>query len=113
MEQRGLSVIICDTTELEIITLNVFKIRLRFATTYHYEAKTWHNELQRGNKVVQRRTTWLHRSKNMTEREQNAFTTLCCGFCIHINIQGSRTRDITLYFSLMVSVTLQRPHREA
>ena len=40
-----------------------------------------HNVSQRGTtyyNVVQRSRTWLQRSKNVTEREQNACTTLCC-----------------------------------
>ena len=37
-----------------------------------------HNVLQRGNNVVQHNSTWLQRSKKVTEREQTACTTLCC-----------------------------------
>ena len=43
---------------------------------YHNVATTWYNVLDRGNIVVQNSTTWLQRSKNVTEREQNECTTL-------------------------------------
>ena len=40
--------------ELEILILNIYKIRLHFPTTYYNVATTWYNVLQRCNNVVQR-----------------------------------------------------------
>ena len=67
-----------------ILILDMLKVRWRFPTTYHNMATTWYNILHHGNNVattwhnvVQNSTTWLQRSRNVTEREQNARPTLC------------------------------------